>query len=247
MLKALGYLDARLSEASTWSAIAGVLAGMGFNLPPGLLQQCAFWGMLAAGLFGVLLSEAGKKPSAQILLDALAAAGPLLDQLRLKAAPVPATPATPAQPANDASPGLASAVATPVGAILLLLAAGLGLSACAAQEAQINTALQSMPGQLFCGIQTGGGGALVVGLVNAEVAAAAPGAAPIAVIATGATRAFVDQACARAGGIPVSPPANPAAAPQVAVVVPPAPAAAPTSPATSATAPPAATAPPSTT
>lgn len=48
----------------------------------------------------------------------------------------------------------------------------------------------------------------------------APGAAPIAIIATGAAKSYADWACAAAGGIAVSPPANPAAAPQLAVVVP---------------------------
>jgi hypothetical protein len=94
-------------------------------------------------------------------------------------------------------------------------------AACTAQQQQtVNTALASPPGQLFCAIQTGGGGAVVVGLVNAAVSGAAPGAAPLAVIATGASKAFVDAACAAAKGIPVVPPANPAAAPQVAVVPP---------------------------
>ena len=97
---------------------------------------------------------------------------------------------------------------------VLLVGAAL-LSGCAADK--ISTALASPPGQLFCAIQTGGGGTIVAGLINAEVTQAAPDAAPIAVLATGATKSAVDKACAAAGGIPVSPPANPAAAPQIAI------------------------------
>ena len=85
-------------------------------------------------------------------------------------------------------------------------------------QAQVDTALATPPGQLFCAVQVAGGGAIVVALVDAEASAAAPGAAPVAVIATGLTKAKVDADCAAAGGIAVSPPANPAAAPKRAVV-----------------------------
>ena len=91
----------------------------------------------------------------------------------------------------------------------------LGMAACSAS--QVTTALSSPTGQLFCAIQTGGGGAVVVGLIDAEATAVSPAAAPIAVLATGAAKSVVDGYCAQAGGIAVSPPANPAAAPQVAV------------------------------
>lgn len=82
-------------------------------------------------------------------------------------------------------------------------------------------------GQLFCAIQTNGGGMIVAGLIDAWASAQLGPAAPIAVIATGASKADVDALCAQAakntggtGGIPVSPPANPAAAPMVAVTAP---------------------------
>ena len=71
-------------------------------------------------------------------------------------------------------------------------------------------------GQLFCAVHTPTGGAVV----NAAAAPIAGAAEPAVVIATtGATKQFVDAACARAGGT-VSPPADPLAAPQVAVVTP---------------------------
>lgn len=77
---------------------------------------------------------------------------------------------------------------------LIALCAG-----CTPQQQQtVDTALANPAGQLFCAIQTGGGGAVVVGLVNAAVSGAAP---PLAVIATGASKAFVDAACAQARGI----------------------------------------------
>lgn len=82
MLAALRYLDARLAEASTWSAITGVLAGIGVTVPSGLLQQATFWGMLGAALLGVLLREGGTKPAAQVALDVLAAAADLPSSLQ---------------------------------------------------------------------------------------------------------------------------------------------------------------------
>jgi hypothetical protein len=94
------------------------------------------------------------------------------------------------------------------------------LSGCGITQAQIQAAAASPAGQLFCAIQTNGGGALVVGLIDAEASAISPASEPVAVIATGATKTYVDNACAAAGGIAVSPPANPSSAPSVAVVVP---------------------------
>lgn len=81
--------------------------------------------------------------------------------------------------------------------------------------AQGDKALASQAGQLFCSIQTTGGGAVVVAVANAAAAGVAGPAAPLAVIATGASKAFVDAACARAAaalaapvGVPVPPPAT---------------------------------------
>ena len=73
-------------------------------------------------------------------------------------------------------------------------------------------------GALFCAFQAKGGGTVVVGLVDAA-AAMTPFGAPV-VLAAGASKAFVDAACALAGpgGFPVSPPA--VAPPQVAIVPP---------------------------
>src|SRR5271170_7148265 len=87
----------------------------------------------------------------------------------------------------------------------------LGLAACS--QSQLTSAATSPTGQLFCAIQTQGGGAIVAGMVQAEAGALAPGAAPLVILATGAAKATVDGICAAAGGIAVSPPANPAAAP----------------------------------
>jgi hypothetical protein len=122
---------------------------------------------------------------------------------------------------------------------LLLLAAAALLAGCtqaqikqSAADAQV--AIQAwapVAGQLFCAIQKNGGGAIIVGVVNAAVASASPGAEPIALVITGVAKTFVDQACDRAAvaanataGFPVVPP--PAAAngtvtvPRVAIVPP---------------------------
>jgi hypothetical protein len=83
-----------------------------------------------------------------------------------------------------------------------------------AQTTKIEQAATSPTGQLFCKIQLDGGGTVVAGLVDAAATAAAPGAGPLVVLATGQTKAFVDEACAKAAqqvaggvtGVPVPPP-----------------------------------------
>lgn len=90
----------------------------------------------------------------------------------------------------------------------------LGLGGCTAAQ------LATPQGQLFCAVQTQGGGTIVAGLVDATATTASQVAAPLVVIATGATKAFVDAACGAAGGVAVAPPANSATAPQIAVVPP---------------------------
>jgi hypothetical protein len=91
---------------------------------------------------------------------------------------------------------------------------------------KINQAIASPTGQLFCEIQLAGGGTVVAGVVDAAATAAAPGAGPLAVVATNQTKAFVDEACRRAAlqvagvaGAPVPPPTG--AVQQVQVVPPP--------------------------
>ena len=96
----------------------------------------------------------------------------------------------------------------------LLVCGLLALAGCStAQVAKVTVA-----GQLFCAINTADG-PIVAGLIQAA-APLAGASAPAVILATGATEAFVKAACAAAGGIPVSPPTDPATAPQVAVVPP---------------------------
>ncbi len=136
-----------------------------------------------------------------------------------QAADSPATPpatvlvaAAPGQTLDVPSPTIGlRTISAVLGAALLTFA----LSACSTSTPQASAA-----GQLFCLIQQAGGGQAVVALVDAQVQAAAPTAAPVAIIATGATKAFVDAACAKASGVPTTPPADPAAAKAVAVVPP---------------------------
>jgi hypothetical protein len=105
-----------------------------------------------------------------------------------------------------------------------ILVAALLAAGCSVER--INADLSTPEGQLFCAINTAGGGTIVAAVVDGA-AAGVPGAEPAAVIATGMTQSFVQQAClaaARATGgvsaIPVVPPANAAAAPRVAAVPP---------------------------
>jgi len=107
-------------------------------------------------------------------------------------------------------------------AVLFLFGVACVLGGCT--DAQITQAASTKQGALFCAVQLNGGGAVVVTLLDAEASALAPAEAPIALIATGLGKAQVDADCAAAGktlggtGVAVSPPANPNAAPKVAVV-----------------------------
>lgn len=108
------------------------------------------------------------------------------------------------------------------------------LAVAGCQSTQIADALKTPGGELFCRIQTAGGGSFVAALTATAATAAAPGGAPLYVIATNAGKAAVDADCAKAaatvpGGVAgqaVSPPADPATARQVMIVAPASPVAA---------------------
>lgn len=95
-------------------------------------------------------------------------------------------------------------------------------------SAQIQTAAATPAGALFCSIQLNGGGSMLATIVDAEASAAAPVSAPVAVLVTGMTKAYVDDACTRAAaniagatsGVAVSPPAAAVTVATVAVKVP---------------------------
>lgn len=89
------------------------------------------------------------------------------------------------------------------------------------------TQLKSPPGQLFCAIATQGGGQIVAKVVEAQASTAGPTVGALAILATDMSQAFVQSSCQSAaaavgglGGVPVSPPADPASAPPVAIVRP---------------------------
>lgn len=106
---------------------------------------------------------------------------------------------------------------TRISAVLAIGAVGLVAACTPAAQTKIDTALATPAGQLFCAVQTASG-PLVAAVIEARVSGAVPGSATVAVLATGAAEAWVNGVCAKAGGIPVSPPANPANAPQIAVI-----------------------------
>jgi hypothetical protein len=110
------------------------------------------------------------------------------------------------------------------------LCMGMLIVACTpTQQAQTNQVLSSRPGQLFCSIQLAGGGTVIAALVDVGATAAAPASGPFVVVATGQTKAFVDDACAKAAqqmagavtGVPVSPPAPAVPVQQLPITVPP--------------------------
>jgi hypothetical protein len=53
----LRYLTARLSEASTWAAFAGLLAGVHVSIDPGLWQHIVDAGIALSALAGFLIPE----------------------------------------------------------------------------------------------------------------------------------------------------------------------------------------------
>ena len=90
------------------------------------------------------------------------------------------------------------------------LSALVALAACSAQQtAAVNSVV--VQGQSYCAIATAAG-PVVAALINA--------ADSKAVTVTGKAADLVAKTCAIVNGIPVVPPANPAAAPVIAVAVP---------------------------
>ena len=77
MMELLRYVDARLGEASTWSAIATFLLAMHVNIDPGVMHAITIWGTGASAALAFMIAEkgAGKTSSqmAQDILDALVA------------------------------------------------------------------------------------------------------------------------------------------------------------------------------
>jgi hypothetical protein len=53
----LRYVAARLSEASTWAAFAGLLAGVHVSIDPSLWQHVADAGIAVSALAGFLIPE----------------------------------------------------------------------------------------------------------------------------------------------------------------------------------------------
>ncbi|CAM6031751.1 unnamed protein product [Sphagnum compactum] len=104
----------------------------------------------------------------------------------------------------------------------------LAATACStAQQTSVTNALATPAGQLFCAINTNGGGQIVAGIVDASAQAANPAAGAAAVIVTGATQSMVQADCAAAAkaaggtaGVPVSTPAPGTVAAQTTVAIP---------------------------
>lgn len=50
-------LAARFSEPSSYAGIAPIIAGIGWNVPPGLLQTCIYIAAGVCGLIAFILPE----------------------------------------------------------------------------------------------------------------------------------------------------------------------------------------------
>jgi hypothetical protein len=77
MMNLLKYIDSRLAEPSTWSALAALLLALHINVDPGLMKAITIWGTGFAGILGFLIAEnsSGKAGTqvAQDILNALVA------------------------------------------------------------------------------------------------------------------------------------------------------------------------------
>lgn len=73
MMDVLKYIVARLNEASTWTALTGLLVAAHVNVSPGMVHDMSLYGAILAGVAGVFIKEQGSKPTAQIAMDVLAA------------------------------------------------------------------------------------------------------------------------------------------------------------------------------
>lgn len=69
MLDLLKYLDARLGEPGTWASIAAMLVLAHVSVDPGTWHVITAYGIIIAGLLGVVLREIGNKPPMQIAND----------------------------------------------------------------------------------------------------------------------------------------------------------------------------------
>jgi len=56
-MRILRYVTVRLSEASTWAALAGLLAGVHVTIDPGLWQHIVDAGLALSALAGFLIPE----------------------------------------------------------------------------------------------------------------------------------------------------------------------------------------------
>lgn len=77
LIVVLTYVDARLGEASTWSAFAALLVALHVNVSSDLMHALTIWGTLASAGLGFLIKEQssgkGAGQTAQDLLNALIA------------------------------------------------------------------------------------------------------------------------------------------------------------------------------
>ncbi len=97
MMDLLKYANARLGEASTWSAITALLIGLHLSVDPGLMHTITIYVPIVTGLLGVVIADAeNKKPPAAIAEDVL---GALARAIITQPAPAAVPVAPPAPPA----------------------------------------------------------------------------------------------------------------------------------------------------
>lgn len=113
-----------------------------------------------------------------------------------------------------------------------VLALGMAVAGCspaqnAAVDKAITKAASSTEGQLYCTLRTSAGVQILTQVVAAEITGHTGAAAPLVVLAKDATKAMVDDACAKAAiaagaaaGVPTAPIAG--VVPSVTAIVPPA-------------------------
>jgi hypothetical protein len=55
------YALDRLGEPSTWASLAAIAAGVGYTIPPGVLQDCIFAAGAISAIVGIVTKEGWKK------------------------------------------------------------------------------------------------------------------------------------------------------------------------------------------
>src|SRR5271169_2292507 len=98
MMNLLKYLDARLSEPSTYAGMSAMLIAANINIDPGIWHMITLWGGVASGVLATILAEVGTASPSQLAGDAVNALVAAVQAMPAAAPPPPPPPAAPPPP-----------------------------------------------------------------------------------------------------------------------------------------------------